>query len=881
MLYTEFCVPALYDVFFSYAHSDGPCAREIVEALRACGLRVWFDEREIADFESITGAITEGLARSKALVAYYSARYPLRRACQFELTAAFLAAQREGDPRRRVLVVNPEPGAGHIQPVELRDAKYVKPEDPHLAEAVCDRVSGLDGVMGDIHPLAQPRWFGMRGVGSTRFVGRLAGMWQIHSALHAGEVAVITGVARGGIAQVRGLGGIGKSLLAEEYGLRFGAAYPGGVFWLRAYGNDDAKAGMGAEGREAERERQVRDFAALLELPVRDRTPEEIEGALAREVERRGLPCLWVVDDVPSGLDGQALRRWFAPHPLAKTLVTTRSREYGAQAAALDLGVLDEEEAYELLTSRRQPHGEAEEAAARGLIQDLGGHALAVDVARAALAQYAGLKSFAQFRAELAAESQDALELATELSDALPNGHEKSIAGTLLHSIRQAGEQARDFLRLASVLAVAPIPPRLVAAVFGKADGLEASEAERRAALALKGSRGLSLAGETGRQEGACTVHTLVARAVRFRDPVQERRQALRAAAIEVLTTELSEKVDDPRLHRQIEFEVAHARELASKARDCPEANLLGWVAQYDLVRGAYRSAEALYRRQGQVLREILGPEHPETLTSMNNLAETLRAQGDLAGARKLEEEALEILRRVLGPEHLATLASMNNLASTLQAQGDLAGARKLHQETLEIRRRVLGPEHPDTLTSMNNLALTLRTQGDLAASRKLHEEELQICRRVLGPEHPETLTSTNNLGLTLRAQGDLAGARKLHEETLEIRRRVLGPEHPDTLTSMNNLAATLHAQGYLAGARKLQEQVIEILRRVLGPEHPDASISAWNLFCTLAQLGDRAAASALLNSDLLWLLNRDPAALGAHQRKIWEMLARRAGQVE
>jgi hypothetical protein len=108
-----------------------------------------------------------------------------------------------------------------------------------------------------------------------------------------------------------------------------------------------------------------------------------------------------------------------------------------------------------------------------------------------------------------------------------------------------------------------------------------------------------------------------------------------------------------------------------------------------------------------------------------------------------------------------------------------------------------------------------------------------------------------------------------------------LGPEHPDTLTSMNNLAATLHAQGYLAGARKLQEQVIEILRRVLGPEHPDASISAWNLFCTLAQLGDRAAASALLKRDLLWLLNRDPAALGAHQRKIWEMLARRAGQVE
>ena len=37
----------------------------------------------------------------------------------------------------------------------------------------------------------------------------------------------------------------------------------------------------------------------------------------------------------------------------------------------------------------------------------------------------------------------------------------------------------------------------------------------------------------------------------------------------------------------------------------------------------------------------------------------------------------------------------MNNLAATLRAQGDLAGARKLHEEVLDIRRRVLGPEHP------------------------------------------------------------------------------------------------------------------------------------------------------------------------------------------
>jgi len=52
-------------------------------------------------------------------MAFYSLNYAHSRACQWELTAGFLAAQREGDPRQRVLIVNPEEMAEHIHPVEL------------------------------------------------------------------------------------------------------------------------------------------------------------------------------------------------------------------------------------------------------------------------------------------------------------------------------------------------------------------------------------------------------------------------------------------------------------------------------------------------------------------------------------------------------------------------------------------------------------------------------------------------------------------------------------------------------------------------------------------------------------------------------------------
>jgi Tetratricopeptide repeat len=132
-----------------------------------------------------------------------------------------------------------------------------------------------------------------------------------------------------------------------------------------------------------------------------------------------------------------------------------------------------------------------------------------------------------------------------------------------------------------------------------------------------------------------------------------------------------------------------------------------------------------------------------------------------------------------------------------------------------------------------------------------------------------------NSLAATLRAQGDLAGARKLQEETLAIQRRVPGPDHPATLTSMNNLAVSLGDQGDLVGARKLEEETLDIRRRVLGPEHPDTSVSAWWLCLTLEALDERAAARAVLERDLLWLLDRDPATLGADQRNAREYVAK------
>ncbi|MBF0307142.1 MAG: toll/interleukin-1 receptor domain-containing protein, partial [Alphaproteobacteria bacterium] len=777
------------DVFLSYRRKDADHAVPLVEALKRRGLVVWWDRDDIDDAARISRAIAKGVAKARTLVAWYSKDYPRSRPCQWELAAAWMAAAHE-PASRRVLVVNPEADTRHIQPEALADRQAL---DARLGpDALAERIAAvLDEVsertLGEIHPLAAPLWHGARRLGSNRFVGRVPDLWKVHSGLTAASSVMITDAAPGTeLVQVRGLGGIGKSLLAEEYALRFGPAHPGGVFWLNA----------AAGGRDP----QVTAIAKGLGA-IRDETDMAVvEGRLRRHLADQP-PYLWVVDDLPPGAEVAVLLQWIAPTPNGRGLITTRGATLDGTGTVVPLGVLEPDEALQLLAKHKRPDGPREEAFAAEVVTLLGNHALAVDVAGAAVRKM----GYEAFRDALRDPDDDALDLAKELAPQLPNDHEKSIAATLLSSVRRLDDDARRVLRLASILAPAPIPRRLVSDVFERLLGEKPGR--RTALIAVDAAEKESLLEDSDQD---VLVHALVSRTMRFHDPAD---QSLRHAAIAAVTAVMP-GVADIREHAALQDWVAHARVLSEGAEDIKTATLLGWVGRHDFERGEYSIAEAGYRREQTVRARLAGEEHPETLTAMNNLALTLKARGDFGAARVLQELALAVHRRVLGDEHYETLTVMNNLALTRRAQGDFGAAREIQEHVLEVCRRVLGEEHSDTLATMGNLAETLRSEGDFTGARRLQEQALAIFHRLLGGEHPRTLTLMNNLAETLRSEGNLDGARKLQEGVLASRGRVLGEEHPDTLMSMNNLAGTLGAQGDLSGARGLQEQVLTITRR-------------------------------------------------------------------
>ena len=193
------------------------------------------------------------------------------------------------------------------------------------------------------------------------------------------------------------------------------------------------------------------------------------------------------------------------------------------------------------------------------------------------------------------------------------------------------------------------------------------------------------------------------------------------------------------------------------------------------------------------IREKALGPEHPETANSLNNLAVLYSSMGDYAKAEPLYRRALAICEKALGPEHPDTATSLNSLAAALPLDGRLRQSRTALPARVGDSRESARPRASLTATSLNNLAGLYQATGDYAKAEPLYRRALAIREKALGPEHPDTAASLNNLAELYRSMGDYAKAEPLYRRALAIHEKALGPEHPDTATSLNNLAGLYH----------------------------------------------------------------------------------------
>lgn len=846
-------MPISYDIFLSYPHKDKLPVRELVAALRAEGLTVWLDESDIGAFENIHDRAASGIAESRALLAWYSRNYAVSRPCQWELSAGWVC---EGGDR--ILVVNPHGDNKHIRPRSLVNRTYLSADDlTEVARQVKIRLASFDSAIGDNNSFSQPLHYGRQLVGSNHFVGRDDLLWKIHDGLSESGAAMLTGAMRS-VVQLCGFGGVGKSVLAEEYALRFGASYPGGVFWLKAYGNDAADTPMSEKDRDGERVRQLSDFASQLHIRTEGMRPSEIQAALARLLAG-SKRCLWIVDDVPYYAKGDGLQKWLSPCADVPTLITTRDRTHGSLGQLLDVDVLSKEESFTLLETHRKVDDSEREAAGE-LLDALGHHALAVEITGSFLGDQRSV-SVRDFLAALRNPGEDILELAADLADALPLGHSPRIVATLESTFNHLKEPARDLLCLASCVASAPIPKELIEAVFARLDATGSASIRRMRAAGETDRFALSRKETT--PVDALSVHTLVARAARSHPGSRERLEKIRAAAVAALTDLLRGMFSLGSILRQ-SLVITHARVMSAPLTTAEEAMLLVLVANTDLNRGDLETAQRLARRAYDYCRAELGEDSLETCHARCGIAVVLLARGDFAGGREILEAVVPIFERSLPEGDIFRVGAQLGLALALAAQGDSDTAYRLSEAAL-AEAESHGTDHPMALKVKTLMCQILYARGDVEGATRLHHEVSAARLRVVSGLDVDRLTDEFLMAQASVGRGEIESVAPVVEKAASDFSRELGENNILTLNAKLLLLLLHGSRGEGPQARRLAGEIVPRLEQMLGPNNPATLQARCVEALALLWDDDASAASSLLES----VIPKLEAVLGAEHSEV------------
>ncbi|KAH7131165.1 TPR domain protein [Dactylonectria macrodidyma] len=643
----------------------------------------------------------------------------------------------------------------------------------------------------------------------------------------------------GSRAALVGLGGIGKSQVAIHYAHKVRQASPDTwVFWVHA-------------SSRARFEEAYRNIADKLQLPGRDDPKRNVLRLVHTWLcDEENGPWMMVLDNAdsvevffPGAHDSrdQSLASFLPKTGRGSIIITSRNTDAAERLAGPDaiynVPIMEKSQALQLLRNGLKECAE-DVVVMTDLIGDLNYMPLAITQAAAYIKRRRPRMSVSAYVDEFWRSHKKKANLLNRDSGDLRRDESasNSIVTTwqiTFEQIRRERPSAANLLSFMSFFNPQGIPESALQAYTRdhKEDVLEDD---------LETLRGYSLVAVMADKE-IFEMHALVQFCTQvwlssFSNIQQWKREFLKVISDQYPLGEYENwpecKRLDPHVDKILKEEPNSTEDVLRWARLLTNA---GW---YRWKKGIYEEAEEINRQALDAREKVLGREHPDTLTSISNLAGVLQDQGKYEEAEQMDRRALDARERVLGREHPDTLMSISNLASMLGYQGMYEEAEQMNRRALDAREKVLGKEHPDTLMNLSILAAVLGYQGKYKEAEQMDRRALDARERVLGREHPDTLTSISNLALMLQYQGKYEEAEQMNRRALDAQEKVLGREHPYTLTSISILVVVLQDQGKYEEAEQMNRRALDASEKVLGREHPDTLTSINNLASVLQYQG-------------------------------------------
>jgi Tetratricopeptide repeat/NB-ARC domain len=446
-----------------------------------------------------------------------------------------------------------------------------------------------------------------------------------------------------------GLGGIGKTQTALEYVYRYQASYDR-IYWISAVSQESLLDGYAKIAKRAE-----------IPIPPESKPIEIVERVLSwLKQDQNWLLLIDNLDDInilsTHNLRGENVIETLLPQsgPQQHTLITTRNPHAdNIPAQGIEVPLFDKTEAIELLTSVSDifpPSNSSENEAAEKIIEELGRLPLAIRQAAAYVKLVAGnftrfLKRYKEYRIKVNGWMSEGQQYPHSVAktwalsfDAVFTTNPAAAAlfrllaflnpdGILIDFLRSGASALRDDLR------------RLLS-----------QEIEMEAALLRLETFSLL---QWNRPNKTLVVHRLVQAVVKD-EMSRTELMAFRGMTVDI----------------------------------CDQSFPQEWNNETRALCRCY---------VGQVMGPLIDPEASETEKSANVMARLglfLGDDGKVIDSERVLEKSLKICTRILGAEHPATLTSMNNLANTYSDQGRTGEAAALEKQWQSARTNRRGEEN-------------------------------------------------------------------------------------------------------------------------------------------------------------------------------------------
>lgn len=248
-------------------------------------------------------------------------------------------------------------------------------------------------------------------------------------------------------------------------------------------------------------------------------------------------------------------------------------------------------------------------------------------------------------------------------------------------------------------------------------------------------------------------------------------------------------------------------------------------LAQVELDQEAEAAATSHANTALNLLRDLLGEQHPEVAGVMHLLGEIALSEQKLEKAEGYFDQAMARWEAFYGGSHPRVCEAVSSLANLYQRQGRLTLAEQFHQRNLGALEGRFGTDSPLLVDTLLGLGKLCRSQGNVteAAGHLKRSAEIQgaVSGGGAGLKMAEVL---HTLALVYQDQRNFIAAEALLKKARDTRQQFADEDSSAIAESNLALARLYRTSGKPVEAEPLLRSVLDWRSERLGEDHPEVA---------------------------------------------------------